>query len=60
MRRFKNPQGSEAILRPLSGGKYRLRIRDLKGTTVVSKIIDSESDAGPEMYLHGECWVELV
>lgn len=57
MRRFITPQGDVAIVRPLSNGKVNVRIRNCKGLTVVSKVVD-ESDVGGILNQHGEFWKE--
>lgn len=58
MRRFVNAQGSEAIIRPIKNGKYRVRIKDRKGVTFVSEVVNNEADAGPLMSMHGDYWTE--
>ncbi len=58
MRKFVNAQGSEAIIRPIENGKYRVRIKDRKGVTFVSEVVSCEADAGPLMSMHGEFWIE--
>lgn len=59
MRRFVTAQGDIAIVRPLSNGQMRVRIRNSKGVTVVSKVVD-ESDVGGVLNQHGEYWKEQV
>lgn len=57
MRRFITPQGDVAIVRPLKNNKASVRIRNSKGITVVSKVVD-ESDVGGVLNQHGEYWKE--
>ena len=58
MRRFVNAQGYVATIRPIENSKYRVRIKDRKGVTVVSEVVDNEADAGPLMSMHGDFWDE--
>ena len=57
MRRFITAQGDIAIVRPLSNGQMRVRIRNSKGVTVVSIVVD-ESDVGGVLNQQGEYWKE--
>lgn len=58
MRNFVNAQGCVATIRPIGNSKYRVRIKDRKGVTFVSEVVDNEADAGPIMSLHGDYWTE--
>lgn len=59
MRRFVTTQGDIAIVRPLSNGQMRVRIRNSKGFTIISKVVD-ESDVGRVLNQYGEYWKEQV